>query len=67
MQRHENEECEVDAREKTLVVTWVLVQHTEPLVHFNLSSNSHSFCVQNRMCIKIFLMVKKTLCIFTSY
>lgn len=67
MQSHENknEKCEIDAREKTLVITWV--QHTEPLVHFSLGSNSHSFYVQNRMCVKIFLMIIiTTFCIFTS-
>lgn len=64
MQSHKNEKCEIDAREKTLVITWV--QHTEPLVHFSLGSNSHSFYVQNRMCVKIFLMIRITFCIFTS-
>lgn len=69
MQSHENknEKCEIDARERTLVIIWELVQHTEPLEHFSLGSNSHSFCIQHRMCVKIFLVVRITFCIFTSY
>ena len=60
MQSHEgkNEKFEMDAEQKIVVITLMLLQHIEPVVHFSLGPYSHSFCVQKRTCIKIFLIVR---------
>lgn len=60
MQSHEskNEKCEINAEEKIIVITLILLQQIEPVVHFSLGPNSHRFCVQKRTCVKIFLIVR---------
>lgn len=62
-----NEKGQIDAEEKIIVITLVVLQHTESVVHFSLGPNSHNFCVQKRTHIKILLDSENTFCIFTSY
>lgn len=58
VQSHEskNEKCDIDAEEKIIVITDVAA--ASRVKHFSLGPNSHSFCVQKRRCIKIFLIVR---------
>lgn len=50
-----------------MVITLVLLQHIEPMVHFSLGPDSHSFCDQKRTRVKIFLIVRTLSVFFTNY